>query len=66
MRPCFGCTKELLQARVSGVYYLHEWRHPDESCGGSTCMLQARFSGGVRRIDVHDPDAAWATCSPDA
>jgi dCMP deaminase len=29
-RPCFGCTKELLQAKVKAVYYLHDWSHPDE------------------------------------
>ena len=29
MRPCFGCTKELLQARVKGVVYLEDWRHPN-------------------------------------
>ena len=25
MRPCFGCAKEMLQAQVRSVYYLHEW-----------------------------------------
>ena len=30
-RAVFGSTKELLQAKVKAVYYLHEWRHPDES-----------------------------------
>ena len=25
MRPCFGCAKEMLQAQVRTVYYLHEW-----------------------------------------
>ena len=30
MRPCFGCTKELLQARVQAVYFLHDWAHPED------------------------------------
>jgi dCMP deaminase len=60
MRPCFGCTKELLQARVSGVFYLHEWKHPDARLWQQYLMLQARFPGGVRRVDLPDPDAAWA------
>jgi dCMP deaminase len=60
MRPCFGCTKELLQARVWGVYYLHEWRHPDNDLWQHYLMLQGRFPGGVTRIDITDPDAEWA------
>jgi dCMP deaminase len=60
LRPCFGCTKELLQARVSGVFYLHEWRHPDEKLWRQYMLLQARFAGGVRRVVLHDPDVAWA------
>lgn len=61
LRPCFGCTKELLQARVYGVFYLHEWKHPDERLWQQYLMLQSRFPGGVRCIEFDDPDAAWAT-----
>jgi len=25
MRPCFGCAKEMLQAQIRTVHYLHEW-----------------------------------------
>ncbi|HSJ06110.1 MAG TPA: dCMP deaminase family protein [Longimicrobiales bacterium] len=60
MRPCFGCTKELLQARIFGVYYLHEWQHPDPELWQHYLMLQGRFHGGVTRIDIADPDAEWA------
>lgn len=60
MRPCFGCAKELLQARVHAVYYLHEWRHPDENLWRQYLLLQQRFPGGVHQIAVSDPDASWA------
>ncbi|HSJ15181.1 MAG TPA: dCMP deaminase family protein [Longimicrobiales bacterium] len=60
MRPCFGCAKELLQARIHAVYYLHEWRHPDEDLWRQYLLLQQRFPGGVHRVDVADPDAVWA------
>jgi dCMP deaminase len=60
LRPCFGCTKELLQARVHGVFYLHEWRHPDERLWRQYLMLQSRFQGGVRHIELPDAAAAWA------
>lgn len=60
MRPCFGCTKELLQARVFSVYYLHEWRHPDAELWDQYLLLQNRFAGGVNHVAMNDPDAAWA------
>jgi dCMP deaminase len=60
LRPCFGCAKELIQARVHGVYYLHEWRHPDDDLWQQYLALQARLRGGVTRVELPDPDAAWA------
>lgn len=60
MRPCFGCTKELLQAGISAVRYLHEWRHPDDSVWIEYEKLQARFSAGVKQVAIDDPDASWA------
>lgn len=60
MRPCFGCAKELLQARIHTVYYLHEWQHPDRDLWRQYLMVQQRFPGGVHRVDVADPDAEWA------
>lgn len=63
MRPCFGCAKELLQARVHAVYYLHDWRHPDEEMWRQYEMLERRFPGGSHMIRLPDPDAAWAVSS---
>ena len=60
MQPCFGCTKELLQARVQAVYYLHPWQHPDESLQAEYKRLQSRFQGGIKQVPVADPQAAWA------
>ena len=60
MRPCFGCTKELLQARISSVYYLHEWVYPDEEMQQSYLDLQSWFPGGVHPVEMADPDAVWA------
>jgi dCMP deaminase len=57
MRPCFGCTKELLQARVHAVRYLHDWAHPDPEHRLEYERLQAAFGGGIRRLVVADPDA---------
>ncbi|MFN2335304.1 MAG: hypothetical protein ABR550_12885, partial [Wenzhouxiangellaceae bacterium] len=57
MRPCFGCSVSLAQAGVQRIVYLHEWRHPDPAYRESYEALQARFPGGVERLEIDDPDA---------
>ncbi len=63
MRPCFGCSKELLQAKVAGVRFLHPWAHPDPALQAEYERVQAGFPGGVRPVSVPDSDAAWAVSS---
>ncbi len=60
MRPCFGCTKELLQAKIKGVRFLHGWAHPDGDIQAQYDRLQARFTDGVKQIRMEDPEASWA------
>jgi dCMP deaminase len=60
MRPCFGCTKEMLQAHVQSVYFIHDWSHPNEKHRAEYEKLQARFPGGIHKIGMEDPDEAWA------
>jgi dCMP deaminase len=60
MRPCFGCTKEMLQAKINEVYFLHDWAHPDAGEQAEYTRLQARFPGGIKRLELKDPDAEWA------
>ena len=67
MRPCFGCAKEMLQAQVRNVYYLHEWNPSAKDDVLKTAAqtaeyekLMIRFPGGVHRLDVPDPDVNWA------
>lgn len=62
-RPCFGCTKELLQAKVRAVYYLHDWSHPDEKLRSQYDRLQSRFTQGVKRVEMFDSREDWATLS---
>ena len=57
MRPCFGCTKELLQARVREVIYLDDWAHPDPEHQAEHERLQAAFPGGIRRLELRGADA---------
>ena len=60
LRPCFGCTKELLQAKVKAVFYMHDWKHPDPDVWHEYEKLQQRFPGGIRKLEMEDPDKDWA------
>lgn len=63
MQPCFGCAKEMLQVHIEGVYYLHPWTYPDEKVQIEYDKLLSRFPGGVKQLQMEDPDAAWAVSS---
>jgi dCMP deaminase len=47
-QPCFGCLKELLQAGVTEVRYLHAWNpveaYKDEALAKQYAELRSRFS----------------------
>jgi len=60
MQPCFGCTKEIIQAKISAVYYLHAWVYPDPTRQKSYEELLSYVPEGVGRVDVEDADAEWA------
>jgi len=74
LRPCFGCAKEMLQAQVQSVYFLHEWS-PNAKEGdvlktveqqAEYDKLMGRFPGGVHQLQMPDPDAEWALSKPPA
>ncbi|PLX98527.1 MAG: CMP deaminase [Desulfuromonas sp.] len=64
MQPCFGCAKELAQAHVKSVVYLHPWVPSD----ADPVMDQHKkreydkilSNISVTRIDLEDPRAEWA------
>lgn len=60
MQPCFGCAKEMLQAKVRAVYYIHPWTYPDASKQTEYERLLSYFAEGVHRLELADPDAEWA------
>lgn len=60
MRPCFGCTKELLQAKIQAVYYLHDWKYPDERMHEEYMLIQSQFPSGIQKVDMDDPNVRWA------
>lgn len=61
MRPCYGCTKELLQAKVRDIHWLHDWMRPDLDAArrDEYERLQRRFvelGGTVAQYVVPDPE----------
>ena len=60
-RPCFGCKKEMLQAGIARVFFIHDWVFPDERMRAEYERLQTKLPGGIRRLRLADPDAYWAT-----
>lgn len=58
LQPCFGCLKELIQASVTEVCYLQPWqsRFREQYEALIVRLGRERF----RRIEIDDPDAAWA------
>ncbi len=63
MRPCFGCTRALLQAGPRQVFYLHEWVYPDAEMQDSYLHLQSHVPDGLHRVDLDDAEAVWAVSS---
>ena len=60
LRPCFSCTKQMLQAKINSVYYLHDWEHPDPDFQNQYELIQSRFPGGMHHVAMDDPRADWA------
>jgi len=52
MRPCFGCTKELIQAGIVKVYYRDGWTYPDPSLQAAYEKLQNRIPNGVASVTL--------------
>jgi dCMP deaminase len=60
LRPCFDCTKAMLQARVTSIHYLHNWHHPIGALQDQYELLQKSLRGGVHQVTMDDPEADWA------
>ncbi len=64
MQPCFGCLKEMVQAKIERVVYLHPWTpsdvdpEMDEKKKAEYAKMEAKLS--VKRLKLQDPDAQWA------
>jgi dCMP deaminase len=60
MRPCFDCTKSMLQAKIQAIYYVHNWEPKIESLQQQYAIVQDKFRWGVRPLNMEDPEGDWA------
>jgi dCMP deaminase len=60
LRPCFDCTKEMLQAKVRAIYYVHDWLHPIQELREQYLLAQSKLPDGVNKLEIVDPDFDWA------
>ncbi|MDZ4815586.1 MAG: dCMP deaminase family protein [Verrucomicrobiota bacterium] len=60
MQPCFGCCKEMLQADIHTIYYVHPWVYPEQEMQEQYAQISKMFKGGMHALILEDPDAAWA------
>lgn len=60
-QPCFGCLKEMLQAKISQVFYIHRWTSPRTAEQEAQYKrLMQEFEYGVLQLEIDDPRASWA------
>jgi dCMP deaminase len=67
LAPCFGCMKELLQAKVRSVYYLGDFKVDAEHRDQSDALI-ARFrsqKGRVKKLAVPDVDPNLGRSGPE-
>lgn len=66
-QPCFGCLKEMLQAKIAQIYYVHPWKSPrTQTQEQQYKRLMEEFEHGVVRLEMDDPRASWALAAPPA
>ena len=67
MQPCFGCAKEIAQAKITEVVYLHPWvptdvdPEMDRDKKAEYDKIMGRIR--IRQFRMDDPRAEWAVRS---
>ena len=69
-QPCFGCLKEMLQAGITEVHYLHPWdpteAYGDPALAAQYAALRARFASFEQVSDpaIDTPDLFSSVIGP--
>jgi dCMP deaminase len=58
MKPCFNCAKEVLQAGIAQVCYIHEWQPGDDRKRAEHDKIIGAIKL-IRKIDYPDPRPEW-------
>ena len=64
MQPCFGCAKELAQAKISRVVYLHPWA-PSDVDPKMDLKKNAEYDKitakiNIKKLEIDDAREEWA------
>ena len=59
LRPCIGCTKEIIQVGIKEIYYIADWVYSDPQLQKIYDELQNNFCS-VKQLNIEDKDAIWA------
>ena len=65
MQPCYGCAKEIVQARIARVVYLHPWL-PTSPDPAMQLAMREEYAKLMARLDVvqledfENPVPSWA------
>lgn len=68
MQPCFGCAKEIAQAKIRHVVYLHPWI-PSNTNPAMDAAMKAEYEKILAKVSVKklgdfvDPVEEWAVTS---
>lgn len=69
MQPCYGCAKELLQAHINHVFYIHPWVPKDDANAEMDAKMKKEYKKILDKLHVthldsfEDPADQWAVAS---
>jgi hypothetical protein len=59
-RGAYITTRGVATYAPPAIYYIHDWAHPIDSLQEQYLLAQSKLPGGVRKVEIQDPEAEWA------
>lgn len=59
LQPCFGCLKEMIQAKIRRVCYLDPWAHPDKRLATEYKKLAAHLPDRMVHLAAPATEGVW-------
>ncbi len=60
LKPCFNCLKEMLQAGIQKVIYLHDWEYDVDEIRKEYAKILNAFPERIEKMIIDDPREDWA------